>query len=170
MATTAPDQARTVMDEESFEALVRAHHPVMVGLARALTTSEADADRAVRRAWQDVISDLHSVDAAAPPRAWILSRVTAGLAARRSSRDRSSGELTPAGMGAERVSRALREAIDDLPEDERAVVRLRDVEGWSSQEICDALGVSAGDQRVLLHRARSALRGALYGPQATRAS
>ena len=56
------------------------------------------------------------------------------------------------------VSELLREAIDALPPGPRAVVSLRDVNGWSSEEVCDALGLSGADQRTLLHRGRSALR------------
>lgn len=54
-----------------------------------------------------------------------------------------------------------RRAIDALPEAQRKVIVLRDVEGWSSDEVCEALGVSEGNQRVLLHRARSKVRAAL---------
>ena len=52
----------------------------------------------------------------------------------------------------------IRDAIGRLPEGQRAVIRLRDVEGWTSQEVCEALGVSEVNQRVLLHRARSRVR------------
>jgi RNA polymerase sigma-70 factor, ECF subfamily len=52
-------------------------------------------------------------------------------------------------------------AITALPPAQRAVIRMRDVEGCSSEEVCDALGVSEGNQRVLLHRARSRVRSAL---------
>ena len=52
-------------------------------------------------------------------------------------------------------------AIDALPSGQRAVISLRDVVGWSSQEVCDALGLSEVNQRVLLHRARASLRRAL---------
>jgi RNA polymerase sigma-70 factor (ECF subfamily) len=51
--------------------------------------------------------------------------------------------------------------IAALPPAQRAVIRMRDVEGCSSEEVCDALGVSEGNQRVLLHRARSRVRSAL---------
>jgi RNA polymerase sigma-70 factor (ECF subfamily) len=51
--------------------------------------------------------------------------------------------------------------ISALPPAQRAVIRMRDVEGCSSEEVCDALGVSEGNQRVLLHRARSRVRSAL---------
>jgi RNA polymerase sigma-70 factor (ECF subfamily) len=52
-------------------------------------------------------------------------------------------------------------AINALPPAQRAVIRMRDVEGASSEEVCDALDVSDGNQRVLLHRARSRVRAAL---------
>jgi RNA polymerase sigma-70 factor (ECF subfamily) len=41
------------------------------------------------------------------------------------------------------------------------VISLRDVEGFSSEEVCNALDISETNQRVLLHRARSKVRGAL---------
>jgi RNA polymerase sigma-70 factor (ECF subfamily) len=55
----------------------------------------------------------------------------------------------------------IRRTVDTLPAGQRAVVTLRDVQGWSSEEVSEALGVSRGNQRVLLHRARSRLRTAL---------
>jgi RNA polymerase sigma-70 factor, ECF subfamily len=53
------------------------------------------------------------------------------------------------------------DAIEALPEAQREVIRLRDVEGWSAPEVAAALEVSDGNQRVLLHRARSKVRAAL---------
>jgi DNA-directed RNA polymerase specialized sigma24 family protein len=44
---------------------------------------------------------------------------------------------------------------------QRQVVMLRDVEGLTSSETCSALGISSGNQRILLHRGRSSLRGIL---------
>jgi RNA polymerase sigma-70 factor (ECF subfamily) len=52
-------------------------------------------------------------------------------------------------------------AIDGLPTAQQKVIVLRDVEGWSSDEVCDALELSAANQRVLLHRARSKVRAEL---------
>jgi RNA polymerase sigma-70 factor, ECF subfamily len=75
---------------------------------------------------------------AAPPRAWpedkLLERETLGV---------------------------IGTAIDKLPETQREVIRLRDIEGWSPMEVSDALMISDGNQRVLLHRARSKVRAAL---------
>jgi RNA polymerase sigma-70 factor, ECF subfamily len=55
----------------------------------------------------------------------------------------------------------LLEAIDALPRMQRAVITLRDVEGWTPEEVCEYLDVADGNQRVLLHRARAAARTAV---------
>jgi len=55
----------------------------------------------------------------------------------------------------------IRDAIDALPPLQAQVISLRDVEGWSSEEVCELLALSEVNQRVLLHRARSKVRGAL---------
>jgi RNA polymerase sigma-70 factor (ECF subfamily) len=55
----------------------------------------------------------------------------------------------------------IAEALETLPESQRVVVTLRDVAGWDSDEVCDALELSEGNQRVLLHRGRAKLRAAL---------
>jgi RNA polymerase sigma-70 factor (ECF subfamily) len=51
--------------------------------------------------------------------------------------------------------------IETLPPNQRAAIVLRDVEGWSSEEVRNELGVAETNQRVLLHRARSKVRAAL---------
>ncbi|HYG71636.1 MAG TPA: sigma-70 family RNA polymerase sigma factor [Actinomycetota bacterium] len=53
------------------------------------------------------------------------------------------------------------EAIAALPPNQREVIRLRDVLGWTSQEVCNALDIGETNQRVLLHRARGKVRRAL---------
>jgi RNA polymerase sigma-70 factor (ECF subfamily) len=75
----------------------------------------------------------------------------------------------PAGWGSGAEERLLaREtqgvigaALDGLPAAQRLVMTLRDVEGWPSAEVAAALGISGGNQRVLLHRARAKVRAAL---------
>jgi len=59
-------------------------------------------------------------------------------------------------------TRALIEAsIEELAPAQRIVMTLRDVEGWDADEVCAALEITPGNQRVLLHRARSRVRAAL---------
>lgn len=53
------------------------------------------------------------------------------------------------------------QSINSLPPAQQQVIRLRDVEGFEAEEVCESLGISARNQRVLLHRARSAVRTAL---------
>ena len=52
-------------------------------------------------------------------------------------------------------------ALTTLPPAQREVITLRDMDGWSASEVCDYLGISEANQRVLLHRARSRVRHAL---------
>jgi len=62
---------------------------------------------------------------------------------------------------AKELRERLRTVIDALPSNLKAVLWLRDVEGWSSEEVCNALAIQETNQRVLLHRARSRARAAL---------
>jgi RNA polymerase sigma-70 factor (ECF subfamily) len=77
---------------------------------------------------------------ASPPQAWPEQRLLAG-----------------------ETREKLAEAIESLPANQRAVISLRDVEGWSAEEVCNALEITETNQRVLLHRARSKVRKALEG-------
>jgi RNA polymerase sigma-70 factor (ECF subfamily) len=57
--------------------------------------------------------------------------------------------------------RVVRDAIEQLPPMQRLVITMRDLEGWDSEEVRNALDISETNQRVLLHRARSKVRTAL---------
>jgi RNA polymerase sigma-70 factor (ECF subfamily) len=62
---------------------------------------------------------------------------------------------------ASEVRAVVERAIDGLPGPQRAVITMRDVEGWAAEEVCNALELTETNQRVLLHRARSKVRRAL---------
>ncbi|MBI5068017.1 MAG: RNA polymerase sigma factor [Deltaproteobacteria bacterium] len=64
-------------------------------------------------------------------------------------------------LAAAEVAREARRTIEKLPPGQRAVITLRDVEGLDPEETCRALQISEANQRVLLHRARVAVRRAL---------
>ncbi len=53
---------------------------------------------------------------------------------------------------------AIADAIEQLPPSQQEVVTLRDIDGWTAAEVCNTLGISSVNQRVLLHRGRTALR------------
>jgi RNA polymerase sigma-70 factor, ECF subfamily len=69
--------------------------------------------------------------------------------------------LPEEGLLAGEIRGVIAAAIAELPVAQRTVIALRDVEGWSSEEVCEALEISAGNQRILLHRARSRVRDAV---------
>jgi RNA polymerase sigma-70 factor, ECF subfamily len=69
-----------------------------------------------------------------------------------------SAETADALLARKEAMEALQQAMALLPERQRAVVQLRDVEGLSADEVCELLDVSEVHQRVLLHRARTKLR------------
>jgi RNA polymerase sigma-70 factor (ECF subfamily) len=55
----------------------------------------------------------------------------------------------------------LHRLLADLPDRQRIVVTLRDVEGYTADEVCSMLELSIGNQRVLLHRGRATVRAGL---------
>jgi RNA polymerase sigma-70 factor, ECF subfamily len=65
------------------------------------------------------------------------------------------------GLLAGETREVIAAAMAELPAAQRTVIALRDVEGWSSDEVCEALEITPGNQRILLHRARSRVRNAI---------
>jgi len=55
----------------------------------------------------------------------------------------------------------LDDAVQSLPEVQRLVLTMRDINGWTGEEVCNVMEISETNQRVLLHRARSKVRGTL---------
>lgn len=114
--------------------------------SRSVSLSTFDAAREGTAGVEEVA--LREYDAAAPKTPWVWGQC---------SRDAGpegrllSGEL----------QRCLEAAIGELPPTHRAVVTLRDIEGWSSAEVCQVLEITPINQRVILHRARQRIRNAL---------
>jgi RNA polymerase sigma-70 factor (ECF subfamily) len=108
----------------------------------ALSTGERESDDAALDADHFLAEETEPyVGGASPPRAW--DNVPEERLLSRETRVRLEG------------------AIAHLPERQRMVITLRDIEGWSAAEVCNFLGLSESNQRVLLHRARLAVRKAL---------
>ena len=78
-----------------------------------------------------------------------------------SSRPARWDELPEGHALAEETRSHIARAIEDLPPAQREVITLRDIDGCSADEVCNLLGLSGTNQRVLLHRARSKVRRAL---------
>jgi RNA polymerase sigma-70 factor, ECF subfamily len=74
---------------------------------------------------------------------------------------RSWSETPEARFLARETRKYVRQAVEALPPSQREVITLRDIEGWTADEVCNILEISETNQRVLLHRARSKVRQAL---------
>ena len=178
-------------DQPSFAALVRRHHRAMLQVAQFYVSSQAVAEEVVQDTWLGVVRGLHRFEGRSSLKTWIYQilvnraktrgereRHTVSFCAldgdgigRNSEATASSGVLKTnddawrEAIAEEVISKELgtriRFAIAALRPPQRAVISLRIVEGWSAVDVCALLGLSEANQRVLLHRARRAVRQAL---------
>jgi RNA polymerase sigma-70 factor (ECF subfamily) len=177
-------------DERAFAELVTQWHPAMVRLALTRVRSRAVAEEVVQDAWLGMLRGLESFEGRSSLRTWLFRivvnrAISAGVRERvhlpvedveLESRDGRFSQdgwwVTPPVHWADEVldritapglAERVREEIALLPDGQRAVVTLRDVDGLSSSDVCEVLDISEGNQRVLLHRARTRIRAALEG-------
>jgi RNA polymerase sigma-70 factor (ECF subfamily) len=174
-------------DEGAFVLLVDRYQQPMVRFARSLVPSHAVAEEAVQDTWMGVVRGLERFEGRSSFKTWLFgilanrarsagwneSRhlpVEPGRAVEAAFFDDSGawaarvdpwGDEADARLDAAKFAPFLKVALDGLPERQRQVVLLRDVEGFSSTDVCDVLGISAGNQRLLLHRGRNRLRESL---------
>ena len=173
-------------DEAAFAGLIDALHRPLARVAEAYVGRGAAAEDVLQETWAAVVDHLPEFQARSALRTWI-TRILINHAKTRRERDKrfvpidddtgspetrfsAGGFFTGKAAFADGPDAALLRkeasgwlvaALDALPEVQRAVVTLRDVEEWSSEEVCNALGLSESNQRVLLHRGRQRLRAAL---------
>jgi RNA polymerase sigma-70 factor (ECF subfamily) len=175
-------------DEEAFLTLVGRHQASMLRLARSFVSSGAVAEEVVQDTWLGVLRGIDNFAGRSTFKTWLLrilvnrARSTgvsedrsiaigdAGPAVDSSRFDASGAWMSPPQhwiedshdrLEAESMAEQIRSALEDLPGRQREVVLLRDVDGLTSEEVCEVLDISEGNQRVLLHRGRSRLRAAL---------
>jgi RNA polymerase sigma-70 factor (ECF subfamily) len=168
--------------------LVSRHHASLVALARVYVASAAVAEEVAQDTWLAVLRGLGDFREQSTFRTWLMAilvnRATstgvrehrsvaiadAGPAVDASRFDSSGAWMAPPRHWVEesddRLSAAvlagpIRRALDGLPQRQRQVVLLRDVEGLSGPEVCKVLDITEANQRVLLHRSRSRLREAI---------
>ena len=175
-------------DEEAFGRLVTDHHASLRRVAR-LYVANAIADEVVQDTWLGVIRGITAFEGRSSLKTWIF-RILVNRARTRAVRESRStpvagtlstengaepeqlaapGHWTMLDPGASPegslLNKELRERllalIDTLPSNLRIVLWLRDVEGWPSDDVCNALAIQETNQRVLLHRARARMRAAL---------
>jgi RNA polymerase sigma-70 factor (ECF subfamily) len=178
-------------DEQAFVSLVSRHHDPMLRFARNFVHSQAVAEEVVQETWIGVLRGIDRFEGRSSLRTWLLAILanraqTAGAREARMIPVSDTDDLTPALEGArsgasaapntpdeqwiedveDRISAAglraqILAALAQMPSRQRAVVMLRDVAGMRSDEVCVVLGLTAANERVLLHRGRTRLRRAL---------
>jgi len=173
--------------ERAFVELVARHHGAMRRIARSYVPSDAVAEEVVQETWIAVLRGLKDFRGEAAFKTWLFSILvnrarSIGTRERRSSPHEDPHAVDPGRFGAdgmwsrpperwedavdERLDAAalgstLDAALEKLPPRQREVLVLRDVEDLTSAEVSEVLGISEGNQRVLLHRGRSRLRNEL---------
>jgi RNA polymerase sigma-70 factor (ECF subfamily) len=181
-------------DEEAFVMLVGRYSNSLLRVARSYVPSDAVAEEAVQETWIGVVRGVDRFEGRSSFKTWLFrilinrAQMAGGHEHRTVSLAESQPAVNPsrfdsAGAWAQPLdswadaddrlvastwTRCLSDALDDLPPRQREIVVLRDVEGLPSTDVCEVLGISEGNQRVLLHRGRSRLRSVLETELASR--
>ncbi|MFO0873130.1 MAG: sigma-70 family RNA polymerase sigma factor [Phycisphaerales bacterium] len=185
--TAAPDETELVGrlragDPDAFELVVRANAGRMLAVARRLLRSEDDAADAVQDAFLSAMRAIDRFEGTSRIGTW-LHRITVNAAlmklrsaTRRNEvsiesllptfapdghRDNPRRAFTPPSddeLERREMRQRIRARIDELPDDHRTVLVLRDVEELDTEETATVLGITAGAVKTRLHRARMALR------------
>lgn len=161
-----------------FEVLMRRYNQRVFRAVRSMLREEREVEDAMQQAWLSAYAHLGQFQGASAFSTW-LTRIALNEAL---ARVRQRGRLLPVEevpeeeddamrsppqdperRAADReLARMLEEAVDGLPDLYRSVFMLREIDGMSTAEAASALGVSEEVVKVRLHRARLALRDALF--------
>lgn len=172
-------------DEAAFREIVRRYHDRLLRLAESTVGSRAVAQEVTQDTWLAVLRGVDRFEGRSSFKTWLFNILInrARSAIHKESRagrpdesvsderfDNNGAWASPPEPWTDRVDDRLiandfavrlRTLLPQLPEQQRAVITLRDVEGVSSEDVTRLLGVSEGNQRVLLHRGRARLRALL---------
>lgn len=160
-------------DEQAFARLFDLHYSAMQRVAMSFVRSPEEAEEVIQDTWVAVLSGIHRFQGRSSFKTWLF-RILANRARDRGARearlvsyDVNAPQIADAASAApdpeaSALSAELRELLESsiatLPRNQRLVVTLRDVEGWSGQEVRETFKFTEANQRVLLHRARLRIR------------
>jgi RNA polymerase sigma-70 factor (ECF subfamily) len=174
-------------DEEAFVDIVHRYHESLVRVARYYVNSDASAEDVAQDTWIAVLRGAERFEGRSSFKTWLfrilvnrarttgvkehrvvpLDPLASGPSVSATRFDQGGMWLEPPVPFTEAVEDALvsapiiklvHESIARLPETPRAVVTLRDVEGLSTTEVADLLGLTEANVRVILHRSRARIR------------
>ncbi len=176
-------------DEAAFAALVKRYHPSLLRLAGTMVPSRAIAEEVVQETWLGVVRGIGKFEGRSSLRTWlfhILVNRARTTGVREKRRAPTFTEWVPAvepsrfgkdgawvdpptpwpddvddRLAAEIMAERIRARLSHLPDRQRQVVTLRDLEGLDAATVCELLELTEANQRVLLHRGRSRIRSML---------
>jgi len=160
-------------DETAFAELHTEYDAQLVALAMSHGCSHAVAQEVVQETWAAVVRAIHGFRGRASLKTWIY-RILVNAANAHAKRERRTVPQNVIDLEQARTRRTasspedelvLRETVEHvhaairaLPPAQREVITLRDVYGLNAEDVSSRLGISHGNQRVLLHRARAHVR------------
>ena len=176
-------------DEGAFEQVVTHYHLRLLRAARSYVASEAIAEEVVQDTWVAVIRGIERFEGRSSLQTWLFhimmnrARTTGVRESKTTPFDLTDEEAVPAELfnsdgswaeppepwtdavderiDAQQLAPHVRACLEGLPDAQRLVVTMRDVEGLQAGDVCSVLGVSTTNQRVLLHRGRARVRACL---------
>lgn len=173
--------ADPVTQSTAYEELVRDNIDRMIVVARRIVRDEAEAQDAVQDAFVSVFNAIGSFDGRSLLSTW-MHRITVNAAlmrlrSRKRANERNIENLLPvfdeSGHRAEhapnfddvkdrseidpKMAQRVRDAINELPDDHRTILILRDIEELSTKEAAAVLDITPDAAKQRLHRARLAL-------------
>jgi RNA polymerase sigma-70 factor, ECF subfamily len=167
-----------------FEILMRRHNQRVYRAARAVLKDEAEVEDVMQQAYINAFTHLHQFEERSQFSTWLIRialheafgrrrkmRRTESMTANQSNLDEDHGELMDTIASpradperqayAQELNRVLEAAVDTLPETYRTVFMLRDIEGLSTSETGEGLGLGEEAVKTRLHRARAMIRRAV---------
>jgi RNA polymerase sigma-70 factor (ECF subfamily) len=164
-------------DQALFEILMRRHNQRIYRAARAIVKNESEVEDVMQQAYINAFTHLHQFEERSQFSTW-LTRIAVNEAISRRQKMRvaamtenveesrtdamdnfTSSQPTPEHQAyARELQRVLEEAVDGLPDTYRAVFVLRDIEGLSTSETGEGLGLGEEAVKTRLHRARAMIR------------
>ena len=138
-------------DDAAFVLLASRYHSEMVMFAESCIPGPAAAEDVVMEAWMGALDGLAEIGDE-PVKLWLFRLLGATALRRTCDHQVDFDASAESAAGA-----SLRDALARLPVAERQVVTLRDVAGWTRDEICELLSLSSAAYLQLLHAGRSAV-------------
>jgi RNA polymerase sigma-70 factor, ECF subfamily len=185
--TSPPGEAALVAalrvgEDTAFEQVLRQYGGRLLAVARQILRNDDDAQDALQDALITAFRSIGAFEGKSRLSTWlhrvVVNAALMRLRSKRRKREQSIEELLPkyiadghmqnpvfswneralAGITRQETQAAVRAAIDQLPDDYRLVLLLRDIQELDTRTAADVLEITEGNVKVRLHRARQALR------------